>query len=94
MTKVLVYMAVIYVSLGILYVAGLWACALNRHDPCSGQCRREAARMTLGFPFWGPILGLQILWRLLRQAELIPKPRIGKELCPECRKKLVKGPHR
>jgi hypothetical protein len=86
-----------YILLGIIYIVAIWSSANSRTDAVTKtELRRHAARLTLIGPFWLFVVIFYEIRGLLKTAGLWPpkKPKVSHELCPECRKKIKRGPMR
>ena len=83
-----------------IYIACMWIWSDTTKDISSEERRRRkrrAARFTLVFPLWLPILFVELCMAIERLADIWPvpkKPKVAIELCPECHKKVERGPHR
>lgn len=93
---VLAVLCLFYIILGAIFIASLWDAAKKENSEEGRRAMRaHAARMSLVVPFWLPIIAFTALWDLIKMAELWPeKPKFSVELCPECKKKIKRGPMR
>jgi hypothetical protein len=87
-----IYLAVIWIQISDLKIAKNYTEG-NSERLKYERCKRRAARMSLVFPLWLPLLCLEGIWWLIKVAVDKEKVPVAKELCPSCRKEMPqRGP--
>ena len=90
----------LYVTATGIFIIAMWSWACPTSGPLPDRMevdrrKARAARFTLVFPLWLPILCLELFAHIVKLALLKrKKPKLATELCPECQKKIIRGPHR